>query len=193
MIRFFKILSYRLEPEAGDVFEYLSGLLSQRIDPLSAEQGGLKLSEPVVLHSTLCRAAGCISRNKSIEYIGLVDLNEIAFDLEKLCGKSAWTKEKSVAVRRQFKEGFVQDRLLLSRREIFDGVRRVLLHCQNKSGIGSIAVVSHSFRLAIIEAYIMTRGLIETEPSLIHNYISDNRKRYEFGGGFEIEVLSLPL
>lgn len=186
MIKFIKILSYELKPQKGDVFDYLASVTCQSTDPPSLEPGKLKLSSPTVLHSTLLRAEGCIQKKKNPEYISTNDLNEIPFDLEGLCGRDLWNKYGSVAVRQKFKEGFLKDQLLLSRKEIFDGVRRVLSICQKKSNAGDVSVVSHSFRLVIIEAYIKTEGLIEKEPALISDYISDDKKRYEFGGGFEI-------
>ena len=189
MIKFIKILSYRLKPKNGDIFGYLNDLTSQKIDPHTNEPGKLKLKEYVVLHSTLLRAVECIHRDKNTEYIGLTDLNEIGFDLEKICGEKLWKKEKSKVVRRKFKEAFIKDDLHISRKEIFDGIRKVLLLCKAKSKKGDVAVVSHSFRLAIIEAYIKTKGEIEKKPELIHNYIFDDKKRYEFGGGFEINKL----
>ena len=186
MIKFIKILSYQQKPDRGDIFEQLCDLTSQKIDPPSLFPESLDVSADIILSSTLKRAKDCFKKNEGEECVYLPELKEVPFALDKICSKEEWIKEKSVAVRRNFKKAFINDQLLLSRRKIFDEIRQLLSLCKKKSLKGEVAVISHSFRLALIEAYIKTKGEIEINPDLIHQYISDEKKRYEFGEGFTV-------
>lgn len=190
MIRFIKILSYRLSPESGDVFDYLCDVTSQKNDPPSLEPGRLVLTEPIIFHSTLKRARECLAKNSSARFYPRKDLAEIPFDLVKVCPRELWDEEGSVAVRRGFKRAFINDQLGVSRQQIFEEIRDLLTLCRNQIPGKNMAVVSHSFRLALIEAFVATRGLIESNPSLIADFINDSQKRYEFGGGFVLDEIA---
>ncbi len=52
-------------------------------------------------------------------------------------------------------------------------------------------LISHSFRMKLIEAYIKTDGQIEQKPELIHKYILDDKKTFDFGKGISLNVNKL--
>ena len=188
MVQFVKILEYELNPSSEDVFSYLCRLTKQAIDPPSKATGKLELSADVVLHSPLRRAVECLKKNSQAEYQPMGQLREIPFDLEKVCSKEEWAREGEVIVRRNFKKAFLEDRLLTSREELFREVKEVIHVCRKLSKRHRVAVVSHSFRLKLIEAFLETGGELEKRPELINDYILDHEKTYEFGGGFLYDV-----
>ena len=49
-------------------------------------------------------------------------------------------------------------------------------------------MISHSFRLKIIEAYLKTQGRIMNDPKLIEKYIKNSKKTFDFGEGFDFEI-----
>jgi len=115
------------------------------------------------------------------------ELAEILFDIKKLCTRKEWQKEKSNIIRRRFKEFFINDQLPIKRVEIFNEIKRVLNNCLSRSEFFDITIISHSFRLKLIEIFIETKGEIVETPVLIHKYILDDKKTYEFGEGFTLK------
>jgi len=184
MITFIKMLAYQQTPETGDAFTYLDCVTTQRIDPSSLHPGELHLNAPIVFHSPLQRVTDCLAADDRQKRVVLQELREIHFSLQSLCSYEEWKKERSIIVRRRFKEAFIADTLLLSRATIEQEVQNVLRL------VGSHAeavVVSHSFRLKLIEATIKTRGEIFRDPKLIHEWIRDDHKTYDWGEGFEVD------
>lgn len=167
-----------------DDFEYSADLGMQRIDPDTMEPGKLISKTPTILHSTLKRATDCIAHIHGTFYIPEDSLREIKFDLRTMCAREEFDSKRSVAVRRRFIEFFLEDRLPISRIATIDEVEKTLKLCLEFS---DVAVISHSFRLKVIEAFIMTGGKIKEDPSLIRNYIHEDRKTFEFGRGFEVD------
>lgn len=190
MITFIKTLQYETNPKDRDVFEYLSLLTLQKIDPPSTANACLSVNADTILHSPLRRVVDTLEQKQGTRYICLDALREIPFDLKQLCTKEEWRKEGNVIVRRRFKEAFIRDTLPIKRKQIFDEIKEVLCICKTYYSSHSIAIISHSFRLKIIEAFIATIGEIETNPRLIHNYLFDNRKMYEFGSGFTVRSIT---
>ncbi len=184
MIRFLKTLAYPLVPDSGDVFAYLHGVTDQSLDPPSLHPGELVLQEPILFHSPLRRVTDALQLSDQQERIALQELKEIPFSLRSLCIQEEWQKERSVAVRRRFKEAFIADKLLLTRSEIEYQIQTLL---QRVASYSSAAVISHSFRLKLIEAYIKTHGQVFRCPELIGEWIYDDQKTYDWGQGFEID------
>lgn len=183
MIYFIKTLPYQIKPEKGDIFEYLSDLALQKIDPPTLSKNPLSIKADIIFYSPLKRVADTIKDDT--RGIKKESLREIKFDIKALCSKEEYQEYESVIVRRRFKEFFIGDRLPLKREIIFNEIE-ALLKEYRLSGKKDIAVVSHSFRLKIIEAFIKTKGGIRYKPELIHNYLLDDQKTYEFGEGFSI-------
>ena len=117
---------------------------------------------------------------------------QIQFDLKKLCIKEEWSREGSVAVRRKFNEAFIADKLMIGRKQLFEEIESLLLHCARSHEIyNNVTVISHSFRLKLIEAYIGTCGKIKDNPKLIQQYIFADKKTYEFGQGFAVSPICI--
>lgn len=186
-IEFIKTLEHETNPKNGDVFEYLSDLTMQKIDPPGISGNHIRTGTKVVFHSPLKRVIDTLEFRKDVKYIKTDELSEILFDVKKLCTKKEWQKEKSNIIRRRFKEFFIKDHLPTKRSQIFDEIKNVLNDCLSRPELFNIAVISHSFRLKLIEVFIDTKGEILNNPDLIHKYLFDDKKTYQFGSGFNIE------
>lgn len=170
-------------PKNGDHFTYLIKLTKHEIDPRSSSKSTFYLNHDIILYSPMKRVTDTLIIKDN--YIKMNILKEIPFDLEKMSSKDQWQKHKSNIVREKFKDFFIKDKLLLPRKQIMKEIIQLLQLCdQYKSK--RIAVISHSFRLKIIEAYIKTKGEIEKKPELIHYFIQNDKKTFDFGRGFKI-------
>jgi hypothetical protein len=185
MIHFIKILQYQTRPSSGDVFSYVADLAAGKIDPDTLAPGELIFEEKRVFCSPLRRAVNCLKIDQSIQYAVLSELREIPFNLTKSIHREDWEQLGSKIVRKKFKESFVNDSLLLSRAKISKEINNILsiilAHKEPQ------ALVSHSFRLKIIEAFLKTDGQLFQNPELIHSFIKDEEKTYDFGEGFFAE------
>lgn len=184
MITFYKILSYELRPTGQDVYDYLRALGRQEVDPSSLELGQLHPDAKIVYHSPLRRAIKCLAKDANYRLINDQRLREIPFDLDELCGRSAWEQEGSVAVRRGFVRSFIADTLPVSRQSLGEETRTFLEILDAHSQDEPVAVVSHSFRLKLIQAYLETGDQIEQEPDRLARFISPDKKTFAFGESF---------
>lgn len=185
MIHFRKILDYPRTPPAGDEFAYLCALTNQTIDPPTLHQHGLKMRDTVVYASPMRRSRGCIATRPDARVLCIDELKEIPFDLAALCTRTEWMAHKSAIVRERFVDAFVRDMLLTPRAVILGEVESVL-HFLQKRPERSITVISHSFRLKVIEAYIKTHGMLATDPTLLGTFIHADTPTYAFGTGFDV-------
>jgi len=185
MTTFIKTLSYDTRGNGVDDFSYVTRLLLHEIDPPSNAQACFFIpADSLVLYSSHRRVSGTVNR-LSAAYIESDALREIAFDLRQFCSEREWKCRGSVAVREAFKEAFIVDKLTQKREELFGEIVEVL----NKIRDEHIThVISHSFRLKLIEAYVLTKGKIAKDPALIHLCMSSENKTYPFGGRFSIIV-----
>jgi len=115
--------------------------------------------------------------------IAMDELKEIPFSLASLCTKKEWEREGSLAVRRRFAQAFIKDRLFLKRSQIREETLRIF---QRLILYESASILSHSFRLKIIEGAIKTRGDLFIYPERIHEFIRPDKKTYEWNEGFQI-------
>lgn len=185
MVHFRKILDYPRTPPAGDEFAYLRAITKQTIDPPTLHPHGLKMRDTVVYASPMRRSRGCIATRPDVRVFFLDELTEIPFDLAALCTRTEWMAHKSSVVRERFVDAFVRDMLLIPRATILNEVESVLLFLQKRQE-RSATVVSHSFRLKVIEAYIKTHGALATNPTLLGTSIHADTPTYAFGTGFDI-------
>lgn len=185
MIHFRKILDYPRTPPKGDEFAYLRALTTQKVDPPSVHPHGLVITDTVVCASPLRRSRECLSTPSGTAVYYLDQLTEIPFDLGELCTRSEWTAHKSAIVRERFVDAFVRDTLLIPRATVLDEVESLLLFLQKQSD-RSITVISHSFRLKVIEAYIKTHCALATDPTLLRTFIHTDTPTYAFGKGFDV-------
>lgn len=186
---FRKILDYDLKKYKPNTFIYACKILSQSINPDSLKKENFIPTTKITFHSELKRARQCIRKNKNSKLLATKFLNEIPFRLEDHCNEFEYKKEGSLAVRRAFKKLFIEDKLMISRNKIFDEIYIFLKYVNdNFKSQKSITVISHSFRLKCIEAYLKTNGRIIKSPKLIEQYISDPTKTFSFGEGFDFDI-----
>lgn len=186
MIKFIKTLKYETKPKNRDIFDYLCDLSLQKIDPPSTAGKFIRLESSFILHSPLRRVKETVLTSKYQQSYALNELREIPFDLAKLCSRQEWNDFGSKIVRARFTEAFIKDELELSREQVVLECEKVFNYCLSQD-VKFLEVVSHSFRLKIIEAYIDTKGELAFKPELLANYISSGHKTYEFGQGFIVQ------
>jgi hypothetical protein len=187
MITFVKILGYEVPLDKASSFDYYVELGLQTINPHSLHPRGLQLGAPSVFRSNLCRAEECVFCPQPSSCVAIDLLNEVPFDLRAMCTEAEWIKEGSVVVRRRFIEAFEADKLPIKVAILLGQAKEVISLCGGFTKSGDIALVSHSFRMKILEAYIQTKAEIVGQPSLIRNYLHEGRKTFQFGEGFSIE------
>ena len=186
-ILFKKTYSYRSSPTNGDSFEYVSKLALQKINPLPDKQNSVSFKQKKVLYSPLRRVEKSLVRNTEDRYVCNEKLKEVIFDIKKMCTRAEYEEGKSKIVRKKCKEFFINDKIPQKRKELFSEIEAVLKELR-KTHENEVVVLSHSFKLKLFEAYIKTNGEIKKKPELIHKFIHDNKKTFEFGKGFTIEI-----
>jgi len=191
MINFIKISEYETKPSDKDVFGYLCDVVSQKIDPPTLKPRSLRSDASIVFHSPLRRAVECLELKGGVRYIPTPSLREIPFDMRLMCSKEEWVFGGSNLIRHKFKEFFVANRLGSSREDIIRETRNFLARCYVLSRLSEITVVSHSFRLKVIEAFIKSQGSLSKDPFLIYEYIKDDEKTFCFESGFSVAENSL--
>lgn len=186
-ILFKKTYSYQSSPAHGDAFEYVSKLALQKNNPLPHKQNSVLFKQKKVFHSPLRRVEKSLAETTESHYIRDEKLKEVIFDIKKMCTREEYEESKSKIIRRKFKEFFIKDQLPQKRKELFSEIEAVLKKIR-KTHENEVVVLSHSFKLKLFEAYIKTNGEIKKKPELIHKFIHDNKKTFEFGKGFTIEI-----
>ena len=112
--------------------------------------------------------------------ISLLDaISEVVFDIREMCSLEEWQEGGSSVIRRRFRELFIEDRLPESRQKIKADIEKVLELCRRYKE-NDITIISHSFKLKLIQAYIETRGRLMTHPQLIEDFLLDEKKTYGF-------------
>jgi len=184
MIKCTKIATYELRPKNLDVFNYLKCLGLQQINPPSLAPRSIQVVTNRVYCSQLNRALECISPSDNCMVIATKALNEIIFDIESLCSRTEYENFKSQIVRKRLREAFITDSLGEPRSKIFDDVKNILKEISKLNE--ATTIVSHSFKLKVLEAYVRSIGAIERNPELINDYVFDDQKTFDFGAGFTI-------
>lgn len=184
MITFIKILPYDLHPAGVDEFAYRIGIAEQKIDPPSRAPSKLEITGGSILHSPLRRCRECITLSDTVSMVSLESLREVLFGRALFGERDAWKKERSRLIRRNFKHAFIADSLPAKRKQLMAEVCEILGACLTAASQAPVSVVSHSFRLKLIEAFVKTNGSLFKEPELIHTFISDTHKTYAFGERF---------
>ena len=177
-----KILSYTVYPPEGDAYDHVCRLLAQEIDPPSDHPHELALGGLVFL-SPLRRAVECVDPQRA-EVCAIEPLREIPFRLQDFCSREAFAELRSTAVRKAFVEGFVADRLLLSRRQLREDVLEVEKLAAAHPGTH---FVSHTFRMKIFKLFYQTDGAIFDRPELMCDLLPTDKHWLAFG-----ETLELP-
>lgn len=186
-IYFRKTTEYYLARDKNeqDRYDFLSKLTMQEVDPMPLHKFKNLQKSAVILCSPLNRVYSSLPLNANVEVEN--SLREVVFDLRKFCTLEEFSNKSSIIVREKFKEYFIQDILPEKRAALFGDIK-LLLEKLQKLTVTEIMIISHSFKLKLIEAYIKTNGAIESSPELIHQYILTNEKTYGFEEGFDIEI-----
>lgn len=178
MKTFIKTLKYTTK-ESSDPYTYTNQLLTQSVDPQSTAQACLCPNENIILHSPLKRVSETIAAvSKKQQIISCNQLREIPFTIHPYCTKDEYLQKGSMVVRNIFIEKFITNTLSLDRISIEKEVREIESMIQKHN---DVAIISHSFRLTILEAYFKTKGEIFKRPEKIKDYIQPEKKRYDFG------------
>lgn len=185
-IKLTKILLYDLYPaNTADLFEYICGVLKQNINPHTLKPKGIVTKKHNILCSPLSRAKECVKILPDAKVKYIPELSEIPFDFNFFCPKEEWLEKKSESVRKYFKEAFIADELLISRKNI---EKQIIKISQILRGNPDSEIISHTFRLTLIRAYFETNGEIFKKPNFIHRYILDKKRILNFGESFEVEI-----
>lgn len=106
-------------------------------------------------------------------------LNEILFDLNRMCTPNQYSSFKSKLIRKKFIEYFIEDKLperLFIIKYKFDQ----LIHLLNINKHKNILVISHTFFLKLFLIYFNHQDLFEN-PEIIKKYINPKKKIMRFG------------
>lgn len=185
MIYFIKTVSYKNKfVSQKRTYDFLCNLSLQRVDPKPLKKYYVDNSFDVVFCSDLRRVKESIVVRDNIPIIKNCILNEVIFDLKEMVCFDDWKKEGSNFVRKKFKEFFIKDMLFQSRRQIFSEIEDFLSHIQSVYKGKKVLVLSHSFKLKLIESFIKTKGQVRYDPNLINDFLDNNKKTFDFGRGF---------
>ncbi len=192
-VKFIKIAKYDTKyfDESISNYKFLCDLTLQKTDVESLEKNSLKFETDVVLHSGLDRAKSCIHKvDGENEFIEMKELNEVKFDMGKMCTEGEWKNKGSKIVREKFIEFFIHDKLEISLVNLEGEIKIILEKIGEIIRLGkSVSILSHSFKLKILEAYIKSDFKLFENRNLIKDYIFSDKKTYEFGEGFELNIV----
>lgn len=188
-IHFIKIAAYDTGKNRTDSYTYAYNLLRLELDPPSDAPHTLHCDKAThILSSPLLRAKQSIPE-KFIEISTFLDsLREIPFDLTKFVTEVEYIEKGSTAVRTAFATAFCADELNISLANLKKEVEQLLEQAVELAETENVYIVSHSFRMKLLEAYIKSQGQIFAKPELIYGYLSLAQKTYESGAGFEVSL-----
>jgi len=179
--------NYHSKDKKSD-FEYVSSVLNQTINPHSEKAESVITPESQIVYvSSLNRARECIKTRKGQKIITSKVLNEIPFELKSFVNEKSYLKYGSISVRKAFIKAFLDDDLLITREQLFKQIESLLKKIE-RSKHSIVSVISHSFRLKLIQAYISTNGKIITNPKLIRKFIKPNERTFNFEEEFEVNI-----
>ncbi len=185
MIKFIKIAPYDTGKLRSDSFEYAQALLSQTINPPAIEIGSLILPEAdIIFCSPLKRAQQSAAKSLSPEIVTIDQLAEIRFDISMFTNSDQYQKFGSSVIRQAFVKAFIKNGLEQPLQDLESETEHLLdlLNMNNQN----VIAISHSFRMKVIEAYILSNKQLFREPTLIKNFINTDTKLYEFKTGFSL-------
>ncbi len=163
-------------------FLFLKGLGLQKINPKPSHKFKNLKKDVLIICSPLKRVL--LSMSKNTNYLIEDSLKEVLFDIFEFSSIEEFSKEGSILIRKKFKEFFIADKLPEKRKKLFKDIRKLLIRIK-KLKVKEVMILSHSFKLKLIEAYIKTNGEIENNPQLINKFIKNNDKTYNFEEGFD--------
>jgi hypothetical protein len=185
--------TFRYDPTVNGKYSKYDGYYligKQEVDPEIVAAPQLKKfnETQVVFCSKLKRGietALKISKDKNV--IVLPELNEVRFDLGTLVNINEYDKYGSYLVRKRFINAFIENNLLETREDIEIRIEKLFKLLKNFPD-GNYLMISHSFIMKILQIYIKDRNLFK-KPEMIRKYFDVNNRTYEFGTGFEFNLL----
>jgi hypothetical protein len=141
----------------------------------------------MVLNSTLKRGIQSTKYYDADKSMSSGLLNEIQFDLRDLLSESEYLEGGSNLVRKRFVETFLSNGLREKRINI---ERRIdsLFSQLNSLQDGKHLLISHSFFMKVLQIYLMENSLFK-HPEILAKYFDVNEKTYNFGSGFEFNLM----
>jgi broad specificity phosphatase PhoE len=138
-----------------------------------------------ILSSTLRRGmqtADILPKIPGTTVIPLAALREIPFSLLEMVTREEFEDREggSRLVRIRFVEKFVENKLLQSRAQIEDNLEQLLSTLSKVEG-ENVVIISHSFFLKVLEAYVTGFDIFKN-PEVLAQFISPNTKTFPFGG-----------
>lgn len=186
-----KTLAYQLRGNTEqETYQRITAIGLQHIDPLSSAHASIYIPTKTVYHSPLRRVIETIQpQHNTLSRHGLA---EVLFDVRTLCDEATWCQHGSNAVRAGFVAAFIRDTLPQRRSTIIDETCNVLseIAAQLQTG-NAVTVISHSFRMKIIEALIQSQGALDKHPETLRLVLLEHKKTYGFGGFFSITSTDL--
>jgi hypothetical protein len=179
-----KTLKY--DPTLGGTYSKYDGycLITGRIaDP------GIVVGQKLICENNVKKifcAPDTRSRESVKNGVVVAELREVKFDLKKLVSEGEYEKFGSELVRLRFLEMFVKDELVENRKEIKQRIDSLINQIMKLSD-GKYLVVSHSFFMKILEAYLQEKDVFE-KPEKLSGYLNPQQRTYNFGEGFEFEI-----
>ena len=178
-MHFQKILSYDVYGTHKEGrFTHVCALLNQTSDPDTLEPAMLATHSKDIFISPRKRAIGCLNQTTAISVTVLPALNEIPFDLARVCTPTEFETNGSVAVRSAFLTLFINNQLSINHRNLQEECEYLLTI--SKDNPDALAI-SHTFRLRLLETYLKTNRQLFSEPTLIQKYLNPNEHWADFG------------
>jgi len=113
-------------------------------------------------------------------------LKEIPFTLKDFCSREDFEARKSTAVRSAFVEGFATNALSLSHTQLLADIHAIE---ELYAADTYIHLVSHTFRMKVIQLYYKTNGKLFEQPEMIRALLPIHEHLLTFG---ETIVLDVP-
>ena len=178
-MQFQKILSYDVYGTHKEGrFNRVCNLLNQTLDPSTLEPAGLSAENKDVFISPRKRAISCLNQVTANSITVLPALNEIAFDLERVCTHAEFEAKGSVAVRSAFLELFIKNQLSINHKTLQEECEHLLTI--SKDNPDALAI-SHTFRLRLLETYLKTNRQLFEEPTLLSKHLNPKEHWADFG------------
>jgi len=144
------------------------------------------LIEGALFASPLLRSTTCaISSSTTL----LSELSEIRLNITKLLSPDEQQTISSTLVRRAFLRGWDTDTLEVSRATLLTETLHIFSLIESFPSPTLLTIQSHTFRLKIIQGYLLFGEIFFQDPSLIHLIANEETKMFEFDEAFTKESL----
>lgn len=162
----------------------------QVVDPVIVQSPSkeMDVSNNLTTHifaSSLRRGVLTANRYYDSQDITLLDeLKEVKVDLTALLSEEEYVERGSDLVRERFIEAFIKDTLNEKRSEIESRLKSLLKIIEGVEE-GDYLMISHSFFMKILQAYVINRKIFK-EPSLLKYLFDPKVRTFDFGCGFDV-------